>query len=239
MGYLRHYGPLRDIRLIIGVFVKFPTKEIYFPLRLTSIYGTRRIPILIYVMGHVTPKLYPGIKSAQIRYYYNGWSDKDNELKMFFNGKDEIDDLKYTKIKLDFPSKNFTDDLWIENSVPRDIPIKIFLIRTSWLWGVILFVILSMLSSLLAGIISFRRTPLPKKKLVLFGLWNCLTFIGFLIAVILMKIKPTNKKLLQEQLKSQGLNVILIDRRKILYTFLFYVFFLALAFFLELALSYY
>ena len=213
----------------VGVFVKFPTKEIYFPLKLTSVYGNKSIPLLIYVVGHVTPKLYSGIESAQVTYYsYDHWYyEPPDELRSFFNGKDRIDNLNYTKIKLIVPSKHLTEDLWIKNSAPLSVPIKMFLASNPWLWGIILFVILSMLSSLLAGIISFRKNPLPRKKLMLYGLWNCLTFIGFLIAVIFMKTRPIDPKL-RAQLKSQGLNVSPRDRRKILYIFLFYVFFIAL-----------
>ncbi|MDY6966145.1 MAG: hypothetical protein SVM80_09305 [Halobacteriota archaeon] len=45
----------------VGVFIKFPTDKIYFPLKPTSVYGSREVPILIYLMSHVTPKLYTKI----------------------------------------------------------------------------------------------------------------------------------------------------------------------------------
>ena len=229
--------PRENRTIPLGVFVKFPTKKIYFPLKLTSIYGNRSIPISIDVMGYVTPKLYPGIKSAQVT-YYTGWWYLSDELKMLFNGKEKTDNLKYTTIDLNVPSKNFTDDLWIKNSTPVSISIKISLIRTSQVWGIILFILLSMLSSLFAGMISFRKNPLPKKKLLLFGLWNCLTFIGFLTAVLFMKTKPLDKRL-REQVKSQGLSIIILDKRKAKYLFLFYLFFIALTFFTGWALFHY
>ncbi|MDI3474060.1 MAG: hypothetical protein PWR30_383 [Candidatus Woesearchaeota archaeon] len=206
----------------IGVSVKFPTEDIYFPLKPTSVYGSQEIPILIYVVGHVTPELYPGIKQqTKVTYFIDSWYTPETELQSFFNGKEEIENLKYTKIKINAPSKYLTEDLWIENSAPISVSIKSFLARIAWLWGIILFVILSMISSLLAGLVSFRRDPLPRKKLILHGLWNCLTFIGFLIATILMKTRQTNNKSQESDGTSR-------DYRKVLYIFLFYVFFIVL-----------
>lgn len=234
----RSYRYERRAGIPIGVFVKFPTDEIYFPLKPTSVYGSREIPILIYVVGHVTPKLYPEIKQqAEVTYFKQRSYRPQAELQTFFNGKDRIDNLKYTKIKLNAPSKYLTEDLWIKNSAPISVSIKSFLASIFWLWGIILFVILSMVSSLLAGLISFRKNPLPRKKLMLHGLWNCLTFIGFLIATIVMRTKQVDPKLLA-QLKSQGLDVTPRDNRKILYTFLFYVFFIFLVIASSLLLIY-
>ena len=212
----------------IGVSVKFPTEEIYFPLKPTSVYGSQEIPILMYVVGHVTPKLYPEIKQqAEVTYYNQRSYRPQAELQSFFNGKDRIDNLKYTKIKLNASSNYLIEDLWIKNYAPISVSIKSFLASIFWLGGITLFVIFSVASSLLAGLISFRKNPLPRRKLMLHGLWNCLTFMGFLIATIVMKTKQIDPKL-QAQLDSQGLDVTPRDNRKMLYAFLFYVFFIAL-----------
>ena len=218
----------RESGIPIGVFVKFPTDEIYFPLKPTSVYGSQEIPILMYVIGHVTPNLYPEIEQqAEVTYFKQGRYRPEPELQNFFNGRSEIDNLKYTKIKLNAPSKYFSDDLWIKNSAPISVTIKDFLASIFWLWAIVLYVCFSCIASYLSGLISFKNNPLPKKKLMLHGLWNCLTFIGFLIATIVMKTKQIDPKL-QAQLKSQGLDVTPRDNRKVLYTFLFYVFFIAL-----------
>lgn len=37
----------------VGVSIKFPTEKIFFPLKPTSIYGSQKVPILIYVMDHI------------------------------------------------------------------------------------------------------------------------------------------------------------------------------------------
>jgi len=45
-----------------SISINFPTDEIYYPLKLTSIYGEKKIPIVIYVAGWAKPKTYSGIK---------------------------------------------------------------------------------------------------------------------------------------------------------------------------------
>mgnify|MGYP006293187801 CR=1 FL=1 len=218
------YG--REGGIPIGVFVRFPTEKIYFPLKPTSVYGSKEIPILIYVIGHVTPKLYPEIKDkTEMTYFELARYRPESHMQPFFNGKTEMDDLKYTKIKINAPSERFKEDLWIKDRAPILVSIKSFLASIFWLWGIIMFVIISMVSSLLAGIVSFRKDPLPRKKLMLHGLWNCLTFIGLFVATILINTRKIDPRL-QEQLESQGLKV--SDTRKVVYTILFYVFFIGL-----------
>jgi len=40
---------------ILAVRINFPTNRIYYPLKLTSIYGEKKIPVVIYVNGYVNP----------------------------------------------------------------------------------------------------------------------------------------------------------------------------------------
>jgi len=88
----------------IGVSITFPTDKIYFPLKPTSVYGSTRVPILIYVMDHVTPELYPEIRQeSQVNYFVQDYYTVSPEFSSFFNGKTTIQDLKYTKIKMILP----------------------------------------------------------------------------------------------------------------------------------------
>jgi hypothetical protein len=58
-------------------------------------------------------------------------------------------------------------------------------------------------------------------------LWNCFTAVGLFVATISLKTKKIDTKI-QNQLKSQGIDVVAKDDRKISYFILFYVFFLLL-----------
>jgi hypothetical protein len=43
----------------LGIGAEFPCDEIFYPLRMTSVYDTLEIPITVQVLGHVTPEAYP------------------------------------------------------------------------------------------------------------------------------------------------------------------------------------
>ena len=213
---------------IIGVSIVFPTDDIYFPLKPTSVYGNQKIPILIYVMNHVTPILYPEIERAtQVNYFVEQYYHVPGELLSFFNEKRGIGNLKYTKIKITAPSKYLTKDLWIKNSAPINIILADFINKYVWLWGIIFFILSSCLASMLAGIVVFRKDRPSKKKFALFGLWNFLTLIGFAIASIFLKTKKIKPEL-EQQLISE--RIIIWDNRKILFVFLFTIFFLVIVF---------
>ena len=220
---------------VVGVSISFLTDEIYFPLKPTSVYGSQKIPILIYVMGHVTPELYPEIeKESQVNYFVQRYYNVPNELSSFFNGKEGIEDLKYTKIKINTPSKYLTEDLWIKDSAPADVVLVDFINRSVWIWGIIFFILSSCLASMFAGMVAFRKDQPDKKKYALFGLWNFLTLIGFAVASIFLKTRKLKPEL-EQQLKSQG--IVVLDSRKILFVFLFTVFFLVITFVLQIVLQ--
>lgn len=226
-----YYGPYYEgYNNPIGVFVKFPTEKIYFPLKPTSVYGNQKIPILMYVMGYVTPNIYQEIsKDVEVTYFSGGrWYEHEApELKEFFNSKERITNLGYTKIKINTSSNNFVDDLWIENSVPLSIKTKEFLVDYMGIIGVAFFIIFSLLSGLIAGVISFRKEPISKTKFTLWGLWNCSTLIGFATATSLLK----------GQKKSEGERIKLSVGRKFQYFFLFYVFFIIFVFLFSVILK--
>ncbi|MFA5266612.1 MAG: hypothetical protein WC379_01465 [Methanoregula sp.] len=187
---------------ILSVFVRFPTDRIYFPLKLTSAYGSRIIPITITVNEWVTPivtenilagepiSMYPvEIRGGTVTTYFTqstDWGHTRSEyisppLRQFTNGRESIPAI-YTKVQIHSPSNNFTDDLWFDNKPPFDVTIKDLIVRNPVPVGIPIFVILSMLASLIAGIIVFRDGPVSKTRLMMHGLWNCATVIGFVYA---------------------------------------------------------
>ncbi len=212
----------------LGVVVNFPTEEIYFPLKLTKVYGALEIPILVYVEEYVSPKLYKQIKKeTEVTYYKQNSFYVTNELKKFFDGKNRIKDMKYTKIKIDTKSDNFDEDLWIKNSTPISVAIKDKVLNYLWILGIFLFILCSMIASLFAGKVIFRKYPLSNIKLMLLGLWNCLTLVGFLIALTYMKTKRLDPEI-EQKIKEEGMNIVVKDSRKIGFFFLFYLFFFIL-----------
>lgn len=166
---------------MIGSFVKFPTDTMYYPLKPTRVYGDRQIPVLLYVTGHVTPEIYDDIRTGTtVSYYTQNEYHTGEGLETFFNGKESITNLEYTKIKINTPSDDFFEDLWINDEEPFGLALKKTYIGNFALLGVLFYLLFSMMASLLAGILWLREKPVPRSKMLLHGLWNALTLIGFI-----------------------------------------------------------
>jgi len=59
-----------DKAITPAIFVEFPTDKLYYPLKPTSVYGEKQIPVLLYVIGCVSPNLYPDIENfTEYRYF--------------------------------------------------------------------------------------------------------------------------------------------------------------------------
>ena len=178
----------------LGVFITFPTEKIYFPLKPTSVYGSKQVPATIYVMDYVTPQLYPGISAnAKVEYLYTSSYYPKPELRDFFFNQNKINDLSYTKITLNPPSKFLTEDLWMELSAPLKVTTSEHFYKNAGWYGLIIFLICSVLASYIAGLLIFHEHS--KKKFTLFGLFNFLTLIGFGIATYFFKSKEVTKNI--------------------------------------------
>ncbi len=198
-----------------GVFVTFPTKKLYYPLVLTSVYGSERIPTTIRIMGFVSPKIFKDIKNyTEVEYYVddNIYSNIDN----FYSGSTE--NVKYTKIEMNAPSKLLTEDLWISTRQPLGTFIPLFISQHPFAMGIILLVLISVLAGILASFVVFREARNKKGvlKFGLLGLFNCLTIIILIIRLHSLKIgkdKEEDQELINK-LKEHGYSVRKKDSRR-------------------------
>ncbi|MDD4576815.1 MAG: hypothetical protein PHI36_10350 [Bacteroidales bacterium] len=175
-----------------GVFVTFPTKEIYFPLLPTSVYGSKTVPATIRVIGHVTPKIFQDIKSyTKTEYYVDSYVSFADDLKNFYNGQNQ--NIKYTKIEINAPSKFFTDDLWLKAQAPTKTYYSTFIAKHPVVSAIILFILSSILAGILAGLIIFKDLRRKPVKLGLIGLSNFLTIIGLIVTTFLIGTKNKNE----------------------------------------------
>jgi len=188
------YNPYQQSN-IIGVSLTFPTDKIYFPLKPTSIYGSNIVPATIYVTGYVTPELYDSIKaSTQVEYLYQGYYSVPENIRMLFNGKENIKDLKYTKITMNSPSKYLTEDLYFDNRAPKDIQAAEYFINKSVTIVVIALFICSLLASIIASLIIFRLSKLSF-KLSFVGLLNILTiWVVSIVSCVISSLDKSQKK---------------------------------------------
>ncbi|MBU1783038.1 hypothetical protein KKA77_00425 [Patescibacteria group bacterium] len=188
-----------------GVFVTFPTKEIYFPLLPTSVYGSKTVPATIRVIGHVTPKVFQDIKSyTKTEYYVDSYASFADDLKNFYNGQNK--NIKYTKIEINAPSKFFTDDLWLKAQAPAKTYYSTFIAKHPIVSAIILFILSSILAGILAGLIIFKDLRKNPIKLGLIGLSNFLTILGLLITTVLVGTKNKNESVepLLAEIKQKG-----------------------------------
>ncbi len=131
-----------------AIFAEFPTDKLYYPLKLTSAYGSRKIPVQITVIGYAKPNLYPGIERFTKCRYFNFYGASGGPAEFYgqaFEGYQtssgttwrpvpfgnvnafttiEIGDAGGSILKGRTPSaKNFVDDLWMErlDGLPMEV----------------------------------------------------------------------------------------------------------------------
>ena len=213
-----------------GVCVSFPTKKLYFPLIPTSIYGEKVVPATIYVSGLVNPQIYDAISPfVTVDYFSMRWHRDRDPIDFCQDGK------SFTTIRINAPSEKFTEDLWISRTPQlravvawsfSEIPLIMFLFSLAFF---------SALTGVLSGSITFCLWE-PKigmkrlMKFALIGLSNCLTIIGLIVCMKLMKFRQIQKEDEDKvaELRSKGYKVSLHDGRKIWFVLLFIVIFCAL-----------
>jgi len=212
-----------------GIFITFPTDRIYFPLIPTSIYGSKTIPVRIYVLDYVIPDTYNEIASYVSTNYYTqkGMTNKYG-LENFFGNLD-TENIKYTKIEMYVPSKFYTQDLWFDKGAPAKVDYAIALTgftANGLLAWLIYVAVISMLTGFVLGAIFFRD-PL---KFAVLGLANIMTIIGLIVVVSFTRTKRIDEGL-RRHLRASGALVITSDTRKLYFIILFSILFLILTFF--------
>ncbi len=164
VSWINNISEYKATNKVLAVKCVFPTDKIYYPLKLTSLYGNTSIPIKIYVHGFVTPIIYKDIEtSTSVGYFI----DTDKELQ-------------YTRILINTNAHNLTEDLWIENSPPLDIALAGFIIYHPTGFIILLMLTVSVTLSVLLGILVFKKEQ-SLKKLVLAGATNLLMFPTFIL----------------------------------------------------------
>jgi len=207
-----------------GLFLSFPTDEIYFPLMPTSVYGSKVIPVTLYVMGHVTPEYSESIKPYTRTGYYIRENMYVEGLVNFFGDMD-LDKVKYTKIEIEAPSSYFAEDLTISQGVPARISYANFmysaLCSNYSMSSIVTLLVLSAVSGAVSGKIMFKDWKFAK-----IGLFNLFTVLG--VGVALAMSDSNMDKKLKKKLKKAGLIVISKDKRKLEFLALFSAVFIVL-----------
>ena len=173
----------------IGVYVSFPSEKIYYPMKLTSAYGDKIIPVQLYIVGYAEPEFYDEIESSEgyvwVNHLFQKGYEIPQELEIFF-GQSGTVNLVYTDVKMHVPANLFVEDFWIEPKSDEEffskyqMPIFINL-NIQWL-SILWLLIISTVSSVLAGFAIFWDRRPKIKVFSLLGLFNIFTLIAFVIA---------------------------------------------------------
>ena len=173
-----------------GVFVTFPTTDLYFPLMPTSVYGSESVPATIRVLGYVTPEIYSSIESyTEVAYYLDPAISIPTDLKNFYSG--DLTDVKYTKIELNTPSKYLVDDLWMKRRAPVATYLTLFFAQYEFGPLAAVLILASLISSILFGMLIFKslRNFKGLLKLGLIGILNIFSIAGVMVTTMLVRTK--------------------------------------------------
>lgn len=216
---------------IRGLFLSFPTERLYFPLKPTSAYGSTEVPATIRVLGDFKPIIYRDIIDyTETEYYrssYRGAILNAEKLNIGYN-----DLAEYTKITLDPPSKLLSEDLWFEPGISIKAMIFRTISKNIWLFGVVYFLLLSILSAVAASLLVFKESRSKNIfKYALVGAFNIFTLAGFIIATVFWPTKQIQEEdqELERIMRQKGHStnsLMLMDTRKFLFVPVFSVIFL-------------
>lgn len=233
-----YYGMpiLPPYRRNVGIEIIFPADELYFPMKPTSVYGSEKIPVDIYILGLYEAKLYDKVESFVTTKYFRSYGNyfPEYEIQEFF-GTNNLANKEYTLIQVNnAPSKYLEDDFWFEEGAPTKIKFAskiVGITRDSrTLLSFVFLIIVSLLTAFITSLVFFRD---QWKKFTLIGLANTLSIIGLIIAVILFKSKKIDSSL-RAKLRQQGVLAITSDfGRKLGFIATFSVLFLILSWLLE------
>ncbi len=181
----------------IGVFVRFPTEQMYYPMKMTSVYQENRILTEIDVINYREPEIYQNIsKETAVGYYFSDrlqyGLNEEESIRTVFNGTIP-QQLRFTRISINTQARYFVQDLWIANNASIAAS-ALEVINALWLLlAIIIFFALSFASLFLVNKIILANF-LNRKRMALLALSNFLTIFGFIVAVFLLRAKLSQKE---------------------------------------------
>ncbi len=159
----------------LGLFMSFPTREMYYPLKPGSAYegaGSRKV---ITVTGYVSPQIYQAISYAtEIKYYY---SKTPLVFKDFF---DSQLGFGYTNITITASPKSLIQDLVIENRTPLKIKHAEIVSLHPFVYGILIYILLTLIATWL----TLRFIPgssVKSRSFKYLFILNLLTLIGTIV----------------------------------------------------------
>jgi hypothetical protein len=185
----------------LGLFTEFPTDRLFYPLRLTSVYGDRTVPMLLQVLGFVeadgAAADYDSLGMAVDHMVAEAYR-VSTELSPFFteDGAAAAEpyyllDVQYTEIVIQAPSDQLEEDLWMVPASSAALDVQTWVLDNGFIAAALLVVGFSSLSGVVAGALVFAPYRPVLWKFAALGLANLLTVVGLWLVSAKLEVERT------------------------------------------------
>jgi hypothetical protein len=165
------------------LLVEFPTERAFYPMRPTASYGDEYIPVTIYVLGYVQPKADTTLLDHTSTYHYR--DEHSHDALETFSGIEPGSTVEYTVVQTFGDASTYTSDFTFEPVVVRGLGVARAITGLGdmlYVVAVALFLLLSLVSGVLAGAIS----GIGARRGALLGLLNVASVFGVIIGAARM-----------------------------------------------------
>lgn len=181
----------------VSIAVGFQSDRIFYPLKLTSVYGERDVPIILEILDYVSHVPFeteiPSL-TMETDYLIDKNRRIDSDLDWFYaeqKWKGELNDgvmeeMRFTLVQFDAKSSDLVEDMWFEDKPPSEVSTLSYLVDNSYMITIPLFFAISALSSFLAGSYVYRGFRPKRIRFAMLGLANITSIIG--VALIARKL---------------------------------------------------
>ncbi|MCU0860685.1 MAG: hypothetical protein MUE55_08900, partial [Thermoplasmata archaeon] len=198
---LQYDHETEDYYYELGLFSEFPTDRLFYPLRLTSVYGETTVPMLLQVLGFVEPDGaaadYDALGIAvehKVHHIYR----VPTELSPFFaeDGSEATEpyylfDVRYTEMVIEAPSDLLEADLWMVPASSAALDVQTWVLGNGFLAGMLVIIGLSSMSGVVAGALVFAPHRPVLWKFALLGIANLLTVVGLWLVSMKLEVERT------------------------------------------------
>lgn len=186
----------------LGLFAEFPTDRVFYPLRLTSVYGERTVPMLLQVLGFVEPDdgaADYGPLDIAIEHKVSHYYSISPELSPFFtaDGSSTVDEYmflqnaRYTEVVITAPSELLETDLWMVPASSTSLDAQLWVSENGFLAALMVVLGLSSLAGVVSGALVFAPHRPVLWKFAALGLANVLTVVGVWLVARKLEIERT------------------------------------------------
>ncbi|MEW5748082.1 MAG: hypothetical protein AB1793_04760 [Candidatus Thermoplasmatota archaeon] len=186
----------------LGLFAEFPTDRVFYPLRLTSVYGERVVPMLLQVLGFVQTDAGAadyGPLDIAVEHKVSRYYSISPELSPFFtaDGNSTVDEymflqnFRYTEVVIKAPSELLEADLWMVPASSTSLDVQLWVTENGFLASLMVVLGLSSLAGVVSGALVFAPHRPVLWKFAVLGLANVLTVVGLWFAARTLEVERT------------------------------------------------